>query len=87
MNNENYIIGISAFYHDSAVALLKNGEILFAAQEERFSRIKHDASFPVHAFNAALDFAGITPSDLDAITYFEDPKLKYTRVIVFIFTI
>ena len=81
MNNENYIIGISAFYHDSAVALLKNGEILFAAQEERFSRIKHDASFPVHAFNAALDFAGITPSDLDAITYFEDPKLKYTRVI------
>lgn len=81
MNNDNYIIGISAFYHDSAVALLKNGEILFAAQEERFSRIKHDASFPVHAFNAALDFAGITPSDLDAITYFEDPKLKYTRVI------
>lgn len=63
------------------MALLKNGEILFAAQEERFSRIKHDASFPVHAFNAALDFAGITPSDLDAITYFEDPKLKYTRVI------
>jgi carbamoyltransferase len=81
LNNDNYIIGISAFYHDSAVALLKNGEILFAAQEERFSRIKHDASFPVHAFNAALDFAGITPSDLDAITYFEDPKLKYTRVI------
>ena len=81
MSNDNYIIGISAFYHDSAVALLKNGEILFAAQEERFSRIKHDASFPVHAFNAALDFAGITPSDLDAITYFEDPKLKYTRVI------
>lgn len=63
------------------MALLKNGEILFAAQEERFSRIKHDASFPVHAFNAALDFAGITPSDLDAITYFEDPKLKYIRVI------
>jgi carbamoyltransferase len=81
LNNDNYIIGISAFYHDSAVALLKNGEILFAAQEERFSRIKHDASFPVHAFNAALDFAGITPSDLGAITYFEDPKLKYTRVI------
>ena len=57
MRNDTYILGISAFYHDSAVALLKNGEILFAAQEERFSRVKHDASFPHQAFISALDFA------------------------------
>lgn len=81
MKNDTYVLGISAFYHDSAVALLKNGDILFAAQEERFSRIKHDARFPCQAFDAALDFAGITPSGLFAITYFEDPKLKFTRVI------
>jgi carbamoyltransferase len=74
-------LGISAFYHDSAVALLKNGEIVFAAQEERFTRIKHDASFPKHAFSSALDFANIIPSNLYAITYFEDPKLKSTRVL------
>jgi carbamoyltransferase len=81
LKNNTYLLGISAFYHDSAVALLKNGEILFAAQEERFSRIKHDASFPRQAFDSALNFAGITPSELSAITYFEDPKLKSTRVI------
>jgi len=81
LENDTYILGISAFYHDSAVALIKNGEIIFAGQEERFSRIKHDASFPIQAFNAALDFAGIKVSKLYAITYFEDPKLKSTRVI------
>ncbi len=81
MRNDSYILGISAFYHDSAVALLKNGEIVFAAQEERFTRIKHDASFPKHAFSSALDFANIIPSNLYAITYFEDPKLKSTRVL------
>ena len=81
MKNDTYILGISAFYHDSAVALLKNGEIVFAAQEERFSRVKHDASFPHQAFISALDFANITPANLYAITYFEDPKLKSTRVL------
>ena len=81
MRNDSYILGISAFYHDSAVALLKNGEIVFAAQEERFTRVKHDASFPKHAFSSALDFANIIPSNLYAITYFEDPKLKSTRVL------
>jgi carbamoyltransferase len=81
LRNDSYILGISAFYHDSAVALLKNGEIVFAAQEERFTRIKHDASFPKHAFSSALDFANIIPSNLYAITYFEDPKLKSTRVL------
>jgi carbamoyltransferase len=81
LRNDSYILGISAFYHDSAVALLKNGEIVFAAQEERFTRVKHDASFPKHAFSSALDFANIIPSNLYAITYFEDPKLKSTRVL------
>jgi carbamoyltransferase len=81
LKNDTYILGISAFYHDSAVALLKNGEIVFAAQEERFSRVKHDASFPHQAFISALDFANITPANLHTITYFEDPKLKSTRVL------
>ena len=81
MRNDTYILGISAFYHDSAVALLKNGEIIFAVQEERFSRVKHDASFPHQGLISALDFANITTSDLYAITYFEDPKLKSTRVL------
>ncbi len=81
MENDTYILGISAFYHDSAVALIKNGEIIFAGQEERFSRIKHDASFPIQAFNAALNYAGINVSKLYAISYFEDPKLKSTRVL------
>jgi len=79
--NNVYILGISAFYHDSAVALLKNGEILFAAQEERFSRVKHDSRFPQNAFTAALEFGKINESDLNAITYFENPKLKSTRVL------
>ena len=74
-------MGISAFYHDSAVALLKDGDIIFAAQEERFSRIKHDSRFPKNAFAAALEYAGITESNLSVITYFENPRLKSTRVL------
>jgi len=73
-------MGISAFYHDSAVALIKDGDIIFAAQEERFSRIKHDSRFPQNAFTVALEYAGITESSLSAITYFENPRLKSTRV-------
>lgn len=80
MANKVYVLGISAFYHDSAVALIKDGDIIFAAQEERFSRIKHDSRFPQNAFAAALEYAGITESSLSAITYFENPRLKSTRV-------
>lgn len=58
------ILGISAFYHDSAAALVRNGEIIAAAQEERFSRKKHDASFPVKAITYCLDEAGISIEEL-----------------------
>jgi carbamoyltransferase len=76
-----YILGVSCFYHDSAVTLINGGEIVFAAQEERFSRIKHDSSFPKRAIEAALDFAKIDSSDLKAVTYYEDPNLKSARVV------
>lgn len=76
-----YVLGISAFYHDSAVALIKNGMPVFAAQEERFSRIKHDASFPNHAIKCCLDSEGILLSDIAQVVYYENPKQKYRRVL------
>ena len=75
------IIGISAFYHDSAVCLIENGKIIFAAQEERFTRIKNDASFPVHALKACLEFSNLSLSELDAIVYYEKPFLKFERIL------
>jgi len=75
-----YILGISAYYHDSAVALILNGEIIYAAQEERFSRIKHDSRFPINALNAALKTARISIEDIDVVAYFEDPTLKANRI-------
>ena len=64
MTHPTYILGISCFYHDSAACLLKDGEILFAAQEERYTRKKHDEAFPKNAIDHALKFAGILPKDL-----------------------
>ncbi len=75
------IIGISAFYHDSAVALLENGDIKYAAQEERFSRIKHDKSFPKLALEDLLKYNKIDLSDIDYIVFFEKPFLKFERLI------
>jgi carbamoyltransferase len=75
-----YLLGISAYYHDSAAALVKDGTIVAAAQEERFSRIRHDSSFPRQATRYCLDHAGIGLGDLQAVVYHEDPKLKYERV-------
>lgn len=72
-----HILGISCDYHDSAAALLRDGEIVFAAQEERFSRHKGDESFPRESVRRALDFAGIDVSDLAAIAYYEKPLLKF----------
>jgi len=80
MASKLYILGVSAYYHDSAVALIENGEVVFAAQEERFSRVKHDSRFPTNAFWAALNYVGITPDELSAVAYFEDPKLKANRI-------
>lgn len=76
-----YILGISAFYHDSAAALLHNGEVLAAAQEERFTRIKHDAAFPAKAIRFCLDEAGIDLNELAAITFYDKPLLKFERLL------
>jgi len=75
------ILGISAFYHDSAAAIIINGKILFAAQEERFTRIKHDESFPVNAIKEALKFSELELSDIDAIVYYEKPFIKFERLL------
>lgn len=75
------ILGISAFYHDSAAALIVDGRIVAAAQEERFSRIKHDADFPTQAVAACLNFAGLARGDIDYVCYYEKPLLKFDRLI------
>jgi carbamoyltransferase len=75
------ILGISAFYHDSAAAIVKDGEIIAAAQEERFSRKKHDPRFPQHAINYCLEEAFIEPSELDAIVFYDNPLLTWDRVL------
>lgn len=76
-----YILGISAYYHDSAAALIKDGEIIAAAQEERFTRIKHDHNFPSNAVKFCLKYAGITASDLEAVVFYDKPFLKFTRLL------
>ncbi len=76
-----YILGLSCWYHDAAACLLKDGVILAAAQEERFTRIKHDASFPVHAIAWCLRYAGITANDLTAVAYYDKPFLKFERLL------
>ncbi|MDD4628047.1 MAG: carbamoyltransferase [Candidatus Peribacteraceae bacterium] len=72
-----YILGLSCFYHDSAAVLLKDGEVVFAAQEERFTRKKHDEALPVRAVTRALRSAGITMRDIDAVVFYEKPLLKF----------
>lgn len=76
-----YILGISAFYHDSAAALLKDGEIVAAAQEERFSRIKHDPDFPINAINYCLSSAKISARELDYVGFYEKPFIKFERIL------
>ena len=76
-----YILGISAFYHDSAACLLKDGEIIAAAQEERFTRRKHDAGFPHHAILYCLKEAGIATKDIDNIVFYEKPFVKFERLL------
>ena len=72
-----YILGISAFYHDSAAALLRDGDIVAAAQEERFTRKKHDANFPVKAIEYCLGEAKITMADVDFVVFYDKPFLKF----------
>uniref|UniRef100_A0A7C2PAK2 Carbamoyltransferase n=1 Tax=Schlesneria paludicola TaxID=360056 RepID=A0A7C2PAK2_9PLAN len=75
------ILGISAFYHDSAAALVVDGRIVAAAQEERFTRIKHDAAFPQHAVDFCLAAAELTPGQLDFVCFYEKPLLKFERLL------
>lgn len=75
------ILGISAFYHDSAAALVVDGKIIAAAQEERFTRIKHDFRFPEHAVDYCLQAAGLSHKDLDAVVFYEKPFLKFERIL------
>jgi carbamoyltransferase len=76
-----YILVISAFYHDSAASLIKDGEILSAAQEERFTRRKHDHNFPIQAINFCLKNAGIDSSKLDLVAFYDKPFLKFERLL------
>ncbi|QDV66588.1 Decarbamoylnovobiocin carbamoyltransferase [Rosistilla carotiformis] len=75
------ILGISAFYHDSAAALIVDGVIVAAAQEERFTRCKHDASFPEHAIAFCLEQAGLCRNDLDYVVFYEKPFVKFERLL------
>ena len=75
------ILGISAYYHDSAAAILVDGQIIAAAQEERFSRKKHDSSFPIHACRYVLEESGINFKDLTAVAFYDKPFLKFERLL------
>ncbi len=75
------ILGISAFYHDSAAAIIDDGEIIAAAQEERFTRKKHDPNFPANAVQFCLDYAGTTLDQLDAVAFYDKPLLKFERLL------
>lgn len=77
-----YILGISCFYHDAAAALIKDGQIVAAAMEERFSRQKHDNNFPAKAIEFCLKQAGITGKDLDYAVFYEKPLQKFERILL-----
>lgn len=82
MNGKNiYILGISAYYHDSAACIVKDGIILAAAQEERFSRKKHDHRFPHHAIKFCLDYSGIKADELNLVAFYDKPFLKFERLL------
>lgn len=75
------ILGISAFYHDSAAAIIQDGKVIAAAQEERFTRIKHDPDFPVNAVKFCLKYSGVSINDVDAIAFYDKPLLKFERLL------
>ena len=76
-----YILGISSYYHDSAAALVNDGTIVAAAQEERFTRKKHDFNFPKSAIEYCLAEAGITAKDLSYVAFYDKPLLKFERLL------
>ena len=75
------ILGISAYYHDSAACLLVNGKILAAAQEERFTRIKHDQDFPLRSIDYCLQYANLGPEQIDYVVFYDKPFLKFERLL------
>ena len=75
------ILGISCFYHDSAASILVDGKVIAAAQEERFTRIKHDDRFPFHAIDFVLKYSNLKLKDIDKIVFFEKPFLKFERLL------
>jgi carbamoyltransferase len=75
------ILGLSAFYHDSAAALVVDGRIVAAAQEERFTRKKHDARYPVHAIEYCLAQGGIALDQIDHVAFYDKPFLKFERLL------
>src|SRR5450755_1873892 len=75
------ILGISAYYHDSAAALVEDGRLVAAAQEERFTRKKHDAGFPSHAVTYCLSSRGIRADQLDHVVFYEKPFIKFERLL------
>ena len=75
------ILGISAYYHDSAACLVRDGKIIGAAQEERFSRKKHDAGFPRQAVQFCLDEAGVSLDQLDFVAFYDKPFIKFERLL------
>ena len=81
MANDIYILGLSAFYHDSAAVLLRNGKIAWAVQEERFTRIKHDAAFPHESIKFILENEGISLDDIEYIAFYDKPFLKFERLL------
>ncbi|MCA9922586.1 MAG: hypothetical protein KC421_09445, partial [Anaerolineales bacterium] len=77
-----YILGISCYYHDSAAAIIKDGVLIAASEEERFSRKKHDFGFPQKAIDFCLEQAGITAQDLDHVVFYEKPLEKFERILM-----
>ena len=75
------VLGISAYYHDAAAAVVVDGRVVAAAQEERFTRRKHDPSFPRNAISACLELAGVQPADLDHVAFYDKPFLKFERLL------
>ncbi len=81
MSKPTVVLGISGFYHDAAAAIVRDGEIVAAAQEERFTRVKHDPGFPQRAIEYCLREAGVTPDELDAVAFYEKPLTKFERLL------
>ena len=81
MSAPRHVLGLSAYYHDAAAALLRDGKIVCAAQEERFTRKKNDSDFPTQAVQFCLRHASLLPSQLDAVVFYDKPVLKFTRLL------